>query len=483
MTPLKRLFDIVFSVLLGLLLVPVLVIVAVSMKLSSPGPLLFRQERLGVGGSTFQMYKFRKFPSDWGSKGPGVTQQFDSRMTGIGRILERTKLDELPQLWNIFRGEMSFVGPRPESLRFQHLFTGDAAKVLDYTPGIFGPNQTKYRNESAMYPEGVDPDKFYEIELFPKKAFADLEYFKRATFFSDLVCIFTGTFAIVFSAIVWRKSMRSSVALLLWDVMSVLIAWVVTHWLKYSVVGAPPTKSHIAVVFGYGFIVVPLTLLIVFGVARVYRHPVSFFSETDFYRLAGSTSVVWMISAITLRILLNSTTSLVLAVSAVLSIFFMVTPRIIYKEWRSITGSGDSNHGSETVNILVCGISKQSVELCNLLKSGFHRARVIGIIAEDSSQIRQEIHGFEVLGQPSELPVLHERYNIDMVWLGYGFSAESSEEVESWCKANNIELVELEQLPGFRSLLASSRNNASFSARKSAVRTSKASELESETAA
>ena len=120
----------------------------------------------------------------------------------------------------------------------------------------------------------------------------------------------------------------------------------------------------------------------------MYRHPVSFFSETDFYRLVGATSVVWIISALTFRVLLSSTTSLVLAVSAVLSIFLMVTPRIVYKEWRSITKSVGNSHGSESVSVLVCGISKQSVELCSLLKSGFHRARVIGIIADDSTQIR-----------------------------------------------------------------------------------------------
>ena len=146
-----------------------------------------------------------------------------------------------------------------------------------------------------------------------------------------MVCIFTGTFAIVFSVIVWRKSMRSSVALLLWDIIAVAAAWTITHWLKYSVVGAPPTKSHIAVVFAYGFVVVPLALIVIFGFARVYRHPVSFFSETDFYRLVGATSVVWIVTAITLRILLSSTTSLVLAVSAVLSVFLMVIPRVVYK--------------------------------------------------------------------------------------------------------------------------------------------------------
>ena len=483
MNPVKRSFDIAFALCLGILLVPVLLCICIAMKLTSPGPLLFRQKRLGVGGEVFLMNKFRKFPSDWGSQGPGVTLQHDSRMTKIGQILERSKLDELPQLWNILRGEMSFVGPRPESLRYRHLFTDEFAKVLDYTPGIFGPNQTKYRNESAMYPDGVDPDKFYETELFPKKAHADLEYSKRANFGSDMVCIFTGTFAIVFSVIVWRKSMRSSVALLLWDIIAVAAAWTITHWLKYSVVGAPPTKSHIAVVFAYGFVVVPLALIVIFGFARVYRHPVSFFSETDFYRLVGATSVVWIVTAITLRILLSSTTSLVLAVSAVLSVFLMVIPRVVYKEWRRIGNSGGGKHSADAVNVVVCGISSKSIELCNLLSKGFRRARIVGILADDGSQIRREIHGFEVLGQPSDLEVLHTRYDIDQIWVGSSFANEAQSQVKSWCENNHVDFMVLDQLPGFRYLSNPHANEALFPARKSKNRTVSPADTKSESVA
>ena len=89
-----------------------------------------------------------KFAPHWGDSGPGVTVRGDLRMTNIGAILERTKLDELPQLWNILKGEMSFVGPRPESLRFAHLFKGDVAGVLRHIPGLFGPSQIAFRNES-----------------------------------------------------------------------------------------------------------------------------------------------------------------------------------------------------------------------------------------------------------------------------------------------------------------------------------------------
>jgi len=158
----KRIFDVVLAAGLGLLLCPVVLVVVIALKLDSPGPVLFKQTRIGRNGKTFSIYKFRKFPADWGSRGPQVTLQRDTRMTVVGRFLEKTKLDELPQLWNIFKGDMSFVGPRPETVNFSHLFVGKFEEILDHTPGIFGPNQMKYVNESALYPENVDPEFFYE---------------------------------------------------------------------------------------------------------------------------------------------------------------------------------------------------------------------------------------------------------------------------------------------------------------------------------
>ena len=151
----------------------------------------------------------------------------------------------------------------------------------------------------------------------------------------------------------------------------------------------------------------------------------------------------------------------------------------MYKEWRSISGSGNSRKGSECVNILVCGISKQSVDLCNLLNTGFQDARVVGILADENSQVKREIHGFEVLGQTSDLAVLHALHNIHQVWISSSFNATYYNNVEKWCIANNVELVVLEQLPGFRSLLTSPGKGLSFSPRKSAVKAS----VESESAA
>jgi len=446
----KRIFDVITAILLGLLLFPVMLIIVLVIKCTSPGPALFRQKRLGLNGEVFLINKFRKFPSDWGSKGPGVTLQFDSRMTRVGRFLERTKLDELPQLWNILVGEMSFVGPRPESLSFAHLFDSSYKEVLSYKPGIFGPNQTAYRNESAMYPDGEDPVAFYERELFPAKAQNDIDYFKKATFFGDLKWIISGTFALIFSAIIWRKSMRNSVILLVWDIGSVLVAWTVMHWLKYQALRSVVIKPTSVGLFKSGFIIIPLVLCLVFAIARVYRHPVRYFSSTDMYRLVGATCALWMLSGIVFKLAPNSTSSMLLSTSCLLSVIIMCIPRVVCQQWFSHNDNRvRAKRVGSRVRVAVCGTDVQSISLCNLLIDGFERANVVGLISDDQGHVRREIHGIEVIGMWSDLDVLSARYQFQQLWLGTNLSKNIEHEVKMWCSENNVELVSLENLKGF----------------------------------
>jgi lipopolysaccharide/colanic/teichoic acid biosynthesis glycosyltransferase len=133
------------------------------------------------------LHKFRKFHVQANQSSLAVTLKNDSRMTRVGRVLERTKLDELPQLWNVLVGDMALVGPRPESLAFADCFGGTYSRILDHRPGIFGPCQVIFRNENAFYASGCDPEIFYRNVLFPLKAHVDLAYFPRRSLTGDLV--------------------------------------------------------------------------------------------------------------------------------------------------------------------------------------------------------------------------------------------------------------------------------------------------------
>ncbi len=181
----RRALDCLVVFVVLICLAPLMAAIAAAIWVESGGPVFFSQARLGRGGERFRLHKFRKFHAQESPSGLAVTLKNDSRMTCVGRVLERTKLDELPQLWNIVVGEMALVGPRPESLAFADCFDGAYNRGLDYRPGLFGPSQVVFRNESAFYELGCDPEAFYRSVLFPLKANVDLAYFPHRTMLSD----------------------------------------------------------------------------------------------------------------------------------------------------------------------------------------------------------------------------------------------------------------------------------------------------------
>ncbi len=182
----KRLFDLVGASVLLILVAPVMVIASIAVKLSSTGPVIFRHRRCGRNGRCFDVLKFRTMYSS--GTGPSVTRSGDSRVTNVGRILRAWKIDELPQLVNVIRGEMSLVGPRPDVAEFFEKTTEEARRVLVVRPGITGWASVKFRNEEELL-AGVAPEQlqeFYTGVLLPKKAALDLEYAAGASLRSDI---------------------------------------------------------------------------------------------------------------------------------------------------------------------------------------------------------------------------------------------------------------------------------------------------------
>ena len=197
----------VFVAVGGLVVLSALMIcIAAVILVDGGGPIIFSQLRLGMGGQVFRLYKFRKFDESRRGGGGALTIKGDPRLTRFGGLLAKTKLDELPQLWNVLRGDMAIVGPRPETLDFADCFDDGHRWVLDYRPGIFGPAQVFFRNEGALFQnqEGRDPEQFYREIVFPLKARIDQAYYPGRTLLRDIRWILRGIFA-VFG---WAPSLR-----------------------------------------------------------------------------------------------------------------------------------------------------------------------------------------------------------------------------------------------------------------------------------
>jgi|HubBroStandDraft_6_1064221.scaffolds.fasta_scaffold459764_2 lipopolysaccharide/colanic/teichoic acid biosynthesis glycosyltransferase len=192
----RRLLDVTVAAVGLICFSPLMLLIVLAIWIDGSRPIFFSQIRLGLRGRHFRIYKFQKFHNRCGASAGLVTVDNDPRFTRLGHLLGRTKLDELPQLWNILKGDMSIVGPRPESLELAHCFNGIYLRVLQYRPGLFGPNQVLFRNESSIYPDNYDPEKFYCEYLFPLKANIDLAYFPHRTLASDVGWIIRGFLAV-----------------------------------------------------------------------------------------------------------------------------------------------------------------------------------------------------------------------------------------------------------------------------------------------
>jgi lipopolysaccharide/colanic/teichoic acid biosynthesis glycosyltransferase len=191
---LKRSFDFLAAAAATLVLAMPMLLIAFLVKLTSPGPVLFLQERIGRGGRPFNIFKFRSMIADAPQQGSQITAGEDPRITRVGGLLRKTKLDELPQLFNVLRGDMSLVGPRPEVPKYVELFREDYAEILRVRPGVTDLASLRYYDEATILGQASDPEKEYIERVLPEKIKFAKEYVHKQSFFLDLKIIFVTVF-------------------------------------------------------------------------------------------------------------------------------------------------------------------------------------------------------------------------------------------------------------------------------------------------
>lgn len=203
---LKRAFDILASALGLIVLSPLFLLIAILVRMISPGPAIYRATRVGRNGRLFTLYKFRSMVVNADKQGSAITTADDHRITRIGRVLRRGKLDELPQLYNVLRGDMSLVGPRPEDPHYVAFYTPEQRKVLSVRPGITSLASLTYRDEESIL-KGGEWERNYLHVVMPAKLAIDMEYAEKATLIHDVVLIFRTIYWIVQSsmALTWQK--------------------------------------------------------------------------------------------------------------------------------------------------------------------------------------------------------------------------------------------------------------------------------------
>lgn len=193
----KRLFDIIASGLGLICLSPLFAVLAVWIKCDSKGPVFYRQVRVGRNNRDFRIYKFRSMRPDSDKLGLITVGGRDPRVTRSGYYIRKYKLDEFPQLINVFIGDMSLVGPRPEVRKYVDMYTPEQMRVLSVRPGITSLASLRYRNENELLAQAEDPDRCYVEKVMPDKLAIDLEYVPKANLLTDIRLIFATIASIV----------------------------------------------------------------------------------------------------------------------------------------------------------------------------------------------------------------------------------------------------------------------------------------------
>ena len=193
----KRLVDILIALVLTIIALPFMLIIAVWIKLDSKGPVMFRQKRVTTYGRVFRIFKFRTMVTDAEKLGTQVTVENDSRITGAGRFLRKCRLDELPQLFNVLLGDMSFVGTRPEVERYVDRYTDEMYATLLMPAGITSLASIRFKDEDKLLEGAVDPDEVYVQDVLPQKMAYNLEYIRKFNIFYDIGLMFRTVAAVL----------------------------------------------------------------------------------------------------------------------------------------------------------------------------------------------------------------------------------------------------------------------------------------------
>lgn len=194
---LKRIFDIVFSLLLIIILLPLFIIISLIIKIDSKGSIIFKQIRVTQYGRKFKIYKFRTMVANAESVGSQVTIDNDSRITRVGKIIRKCRLDEIPQLFNIIKGDMTFVGTRPEVPKYVDRYTDEMLATLLLKAGVTSEASIMYKDEDKLLKDAIDVDKVYIEEVLPQKMKYNLKSIKNFNFLGDIYIMIKTIIAVI----------------------------------------------------------------------------------------------------------------------------------------------------------------------------------------------------------------------------------------------------------------------------------------------
>jgi lipopolysaccharide/colanic/teichoic acid biosynthesis glycosyltransferase len=422
---LTRILDVCVALFGLMILMLMLPVIGLLIKFDSRGPVFFKCDRVGKHGKLFKMYKFRTMYETDTPLGAAVSPQGDPRVTPMGRFLRRSKLNEFPQFINVFKGEMTLVGPRPESPDLAAAYPPEAQPIFSVKPGLAGPNQIMGRNEEELYPVGADPTRYYIESILPGKLPLDLDYIRNKSFMTDLKYIFLAVIVTLTGAI-GRQHLRDNwtqISLILADSVCCLLSFTAAYYLRFQTF-LPRGLEHDLWKLLILIWVTRIPLLIYFG---CYHTVIRYLDLFDLKKLflglsLGSFSLVtvgWLSG-----LSLSSFGRAVLMLDWLSLTVLLIGYRALLKSAQHYLSNRNNVIKSTPRRALIYGAGDEGRWCLRYLKQNPTPYEVVGFIDENPKMRNRRIDGLKVLGNSHHLDILLQLHRIqEIVVAGAAVSA------------------------------------------------------------
>ncbi len=417
-----RALDIILASVGLLLAAPVFAVIAVFIKLDSRGPVFFPAPRVGKDKKLFSMYKFRSMLDCSGVIDQSICPLQDPRVTTLGRILRRTKLNELPQLFNILRGEMSFVGPRPEAPDLAEMYPEGAQRIFSVKPGLVGPvaitslrGAVSGRNEDELFPPGVDPVKYYIEHIVPEKVKIDLHYLTRQTVGTYFKFILAAVKETVFGALSARRVDRSKrqIYLFLADFVLSQVTYAFAYRLYIRAAGLVPSFK----VYMGGLLLVLIVRPVFFHVSGLYRIVMELITSRDILRVFQAVGLgsLLLVGLNTFQLTGSFPVLLALFDFALLSGLLTAVRLVLMVRFHE---RGGAPAVDPRPRVIIYGANRGGLDALRALGGSRNSPyRVVGFIDDAEDKYAKKIHGVEVLGNRFHIGALALLHNVQEVIL------------------------------------------------------------------
>ncbi|HWR21147.1 MAG TPA: polysaccharide biosynthesis protein, partial [Verrucomicrobiae bacterium] len=445
----KRLIDLVFSLVALVLLLPVFLFVAIAIKLDSPGLVFYAQERAGRRGKTFRVLKFRSMVVNAERLGPLVTGNADPRVTRVGRLLRLLKIDELPQFINVLKGDMSFVGPRPEIPIIVEQYTEEQRKVLEAKPGITGPTQLAWVGESDMFPPGVNVSEHYTKQFMQEKLKSDLEYVRTRSLAGDLWYVIRTPMAIggrILTTLNVPPHIQQYARLTL-DCLAVVAANLSAFRVRFDWALPEQEVQHLL----YGLPIVCAAYLVSFVTLRTHRSIWKFAGVEDLWQIIKASALGGSLHGLAVVLLgWHGYPRSVLILTAPLTVLLTGGMRLLVRSSAQRQEAMPSIANGRKVVIIGAGETGELIarEILGNPSLGYG---LIGFVDDDPKKNGATIHGRPVLGTIDRLPDIAKTYAIQEAIIA--ISTATSNElrcISSICARTGLEF---RTLPSFTQLV------------------------------